>query len=236
MTNVVSNLVNAVQVLRTIDEKVSFEEVNPVQFSRALKTFANIGYKTGFKTLTDKYLKLANSCGNKTFAENSYRYVRNMCLSTDNAKNGYPELHLKKMKEGSAVKLFEDIYFKEKSKEQIASLMERPKEQVVNIKHNVDGYTQEEVYKKIEDFSNVIFLIHPNRIANAEKVWNGNKNEMNFNFYSRGYNISGYVQLKGKELVIKSKLPPVVKPHIDGIKRKAEKTLEEILPRLALSQ
>jgi hypothetical protein len=236
MTNIISNLVNAVQVLRTIDDKVSFDEVNPVKFSRALKTFATLGYRDGFKTLTDKYLKLANNCGNKSFADNSYRYVRNMCLSVDNAKNGYPELYLKKMKEGNTVKLFEDIYFKEKSKEEISSLMEKPVDQVVRIKHNVEGYSQEEVYKKIEDFSNIILLGHPNRITDAEKVWNGDKNEMNFNFYSRGYNVSGNLQLKGKELVIKSRLPPVVKPHIEGIKRKAEQTLEEILPRLSVSQ
>jgi hypothetical protein len=113
--------------------------------------------------------------------------------------------------------------------------MTKPRDQVVNIKHNIEGYTQEEVYNKIEDFSNIIFSGHPNRITDAEKIWNDKKDEMNFNFYSRGYNISGYMQLNGKELVIGSQLPPVVKPHVEGIKRKAEQTLETILPRLPVS-
>lgn len=223
-------------MLRTIDKKVSFDEVNPVKFSRAVKTFANIGYKNGFRRLTDKYLKLANNYGNKSFANNSCRYVRNMYLSIDNIKNGYPELHLKKMKDGNAVKLFDEIYFNGKSKEQIASLMEQPRDQIVKIKHSIEGYTQEEVYKKIEDFSRSIFLINSNRINDVEKLWNEDKNELNFNFYSRGYNISGHIQLNEKELGAKILLPPIVKPHIDGIKRKTERTLEQILPRLPISQ
>ena len=45
------------------------------------------------------------------------------------------------------------------------------------------------------------------------------------------------MQLEGKELVIGSKkLPQVVTPHMDGIKRKTQQTLEAILPRLPVSQ
>jgi len=100
-----------------LENTVSLEGINYVQFGKALKILANRNDTNNFKRITDRYFSLANSCGNEALIKDSYSFLEGICIGMDNLyKNGYVELRKKKMKEGKATKLLKKLYSQKERK------------------------------------------------------------------------------------------------------------------------
>jgi hypothetical protein len=191
------------------------------EFKGALTAFVKAGNEDYFKQLTDRLFEIADASGKDAIKNGVYNLLQTLLYDIDSKTI---------LRKASAVKLFENAYSN-------PGLKAKSKEPVLDIRYNVEGYTPEQVYQNIDTFSSIIISRYPNLIKNVKKVWSDKKDVLNFNFNSFGHDISAHMQLEGKELVIGSKkLPQVVTPHMDGIKRKTQQTLEAILPRLPVSQ
>jgi hypothetical protein len=195
-----------------------FQKVNSIEgilynfdgLKQSMKIFVSRDDEENFKKLTDKYFELVKYKGEKKMQEDAYILLENLCYGIDNQTI---------LRKGSAVKLFEDVYLRR-----------------IKMKYNTEGYSPEEVYDKIDSFSNILIVRYPNLISHSEKKWNSKKDTMKFKFESRGHNVSGNMHLNGKELVLEGKIPLIVRPYRKDIVRKIEKTLEELLPKSAESK
>ncbi len=99
--------VGSFQKIGTIEDML----VNSANLGKSLKILANKGDEENFKTLTEKYFKIVQSSGNQSLIDESYSILKKMCLGMDNMyRDGYIELHPRKMRKGSATKLYEKIY------------------------------------------------------------------------------------------------------------------------------
>jgi hypothetical protein len=176
---------------------------------QSMRLFVIRNDEENFNRLAEEYFKSVNYNSGDQIKKASRDLLNILCHDIDNKTI---------LRKGSAVELFQGYLGR------------------LEIKYDIDGYSPKEVYENIDVFSDSLLIRYPNLITNSEKEWNNKKDRMNFKFESRGHPVSGNMQLHGKELIISGKIPLVAKPYRKDIIGKIEKTLEEVLPKLALAK
>ena len=87
---------------------------------------------------------------------------------------------------------------------------------------------KEKAYDKVNNLLESLQKKHKDKISNVYKEWNSSKDNMHFKFDTMGFRISGYIQLKNKELILDGSLPTPAMFFKGKIKRTIESTLDEL--------
>jgi hypothetical protein len=98
----------------------------------------------------------------------------------------------------------------------------------MEIKYNLGSYCKGEAYQKIDSFLDGLVKKHSDLVSNPKKKWNDNKDEMNFSFEVRGFDISGDIKLEEDKLVLEGKLPWVARLYSERIEEIINKQLDEL--------
>jgi hypothetical protein len=178
-------------------------------FKEVVRTLVNKNDTYNFNRLTDEYFKLVNSDGQKSLKKDAHILLETLCYDVDNRF---------RERKGKAVKLFEN-YLKK-----------------IEIRYDIENYSPEAVYEKIDSLSDSLVLRYPNLVSKPKVRWNNEKNIMNFKFKSRGYDISGDIKLGENELIVNSQIPLAAKLYREEIINKIKGRLEKVLPKLTESK
>jgi hypothetical protein len=98
----------------------------------------------------------------------------------------------------------------------------------MEIKYNFGNYSQKEAYQKIDSFLEGLVKEHSDLVYNPQKEWNKNKDQMNFSFEAKGFNIKGDIKIQDKELILTGKLPFLARMFSDTIEKVIYKNLDNL--------
>lgn len=131
-----------------------------------------------------------------------------------NSLNGHMDLlPPKNMKKGSTTKMLEE-YLRN-----------------IEIKYITEDYPREDVYKSIDYLSDKLIVRFPNLVSKPKIKWNKDKDIMNFNFKTRGFDVSGNIKIDEKNLIVSSHIPGEAVLYRKQIENKIKRSLEKVFPK-----
>ena len=101
----------------------------------------------------------------------------------------------------------------------------------MKIEYNIPNYTKAEAYTIVNDFLGNLVEEHKSQLSSPEKVWNNNKDQMDFSFKVIGFKTSGNIKLLEGKIVLDGSIPLLARGFNNTIESAITANLEKAFPK-----